>query len=91
MKRKMLTSANDILNVDTMVEKSYSGINSLIVKDLDDNVFFLCYGVYLVNGKVQSSTLSALKSTFNRVIAQSQWCEFDGKVYQFYPSVTPSS
>ncbi len=68
------------LNIDRIVEKCYSDNNSLIVKDLDDNVFFLYHGVYLVNGQVEYLALNALKQLFNRIINFCKWCELDGQV-----------
>ncbi len=90
MKKKMLRPLPYRSRLDTMIEMSYRDSNALIAKDLDDNVFFLCNGIYLINGQLQSQSLTALKNTFTKVINQSKWCEFDGKIYDFTTSTTSS-
>ncbi len=71
------------LSIEAMVQKSYDNTNSLIVKDSDDNVFFLSFGVYIVNGKIQSLSLNALKKLFHTLVGSCKWCEFDGQFYDF--------
>ena len=66
----------DSLDIDIMVEKSYQEETSLIAKDLKDNVYFLCHGICIVNGQVQSLPIKKLKKMFTRIILQSKWCEF---------------
>lgn len=88
MKSKGNYTVDEALSICKMVEKSYEGTNSLIVKDLQDNVFFLCYGVYVVNGEVKPSTLYDLKNTFGKVVSQCKWCEFDGEIVDFIPYTT---
>lgn len=72
------------LTINKMVEQSYSDIDSLIVKDNQDNVYFLCNGLYLVNGQIQPSPFNAIQEQFNRAILRCRWCEWNGEIVEMF-------